>query len=55
MGGEGTGGEGRGGREGERREGRDDYYIYYSDGNIYSVYRPTMNNYIYVTMTSRIT
>ena len=53
------GGEGRdGGREegGEGgREGRDDYYTYYSDGTIYSVYRPTMKNYIYITMTSRIT
>ena len=58
-GGEGRGGEGRGGeggREGERREGRegeregrDDYYTYYSDGTIYSVYRPTMKNYTYIT------
>ena len=65
MGGEGRGGEEReggreeGGREGggreEGREGRDDYYTYYSDGTIYSVYRPTMKNYIYITMTSRIT
>ena len=48
------GGEGRG-REGGRgwgREGRDDCYTYYSDGTIY---RPTMKNYIYITMTSRIT
>ena len=58
---EGRGGEGRGGegREGERREGgregRDDCYTYYSDGTIYSIYRPTMKNYIYITMTSRIT
>ena len=35
-----------GGRE--RREGRDDYYTYYSDGTMYSVYRPTMKNYIYI-------
>ena len=59
RGGEGRGGEGReGGREegGEGgREGRDDSYTYYSDGTIYSVYRPTMKNYIYITMTSRIT
>ena len=54
RGGEGRGGEGGGGREGGR-EGRDDYYTYYSDGTIYSVYRPTMKNYIYITMTSRIT
>ena len=47
----GRGGEGRGGREGGR-EGRDDCYTYYSDGTIY---RPTMKNYIYITMTSRIT
>ena len=52
MGWDGMGWEGRGGREGE---GRDDYYTYYSDGTIYSVYRPTMKNYIYITMTSRIT
>ena len=47
----------RGGREegGEGgREGRYDYYKYYSDGTICSVYRPTMKNYIYITMTSRI-
>ena len=61
------GGEGReGGREGGRevgraregrggRQGRDDCYTYYSDGTIYSVYRPTVKNYIYITMTSRIT
>ena len=39
RGGEGRGGEGRGGEggvEGERREGRDDYYTYYSDGTIYN-------------------
>ena len=42
--------EGRGGRQ-----GRDDCYTYYSDGTIYSVYRPTVKNYIYITMTSRIT
>ena len=56
RGGEGKGGEGReGGMEGGRgwgREGRDDCYTYYSDGTIY---RPTMKNYIYITMTSRIT
>ena len=50
-----------GGREGGReevgeggREGRDDYlyyYTYYSDGTIYSVYRPTMKNYIYNDVT----
>ena len=53
----GRGGEGRGGegREEGGREGRDDCYTYYSDGTIYSVYRPTMKNYIYITMTSRIT
>ena len=34
------------------REGRDDCYTYYSDGTLY---RPTMENYIYITMTSRIT
>ena len=53
---EGGRGEGRGGewRE-EGGEGRDDYYTYYSDGTIYSVYRPTMKNYIYITMMSRIT
>ena len=45
-GGEGRGGEGRGGREGMGREGRDDCYTYY---------RPTMKNYMYITMTSRIT
>ena len=61
MGGEGRGGEGRGGEGGREeggeggREGRDDCYTYYSDGTIYSVYRPTMKNYIYITMTSRIT
>ena len=66
KGGEGRGGDGRRGegREGEAgrerggrggREGRDDCYTYYSDGTIYSVYRPTMKNYIYITMTSRIT
>ena len=56
------GGEGRGGREGGRerggrggREGRDDCYTYYSDGTIYSVYRPTMKNYIYISITLRIT
>ena len=69
--GEGRGGQGRGGeggrdggrREGEKgesegrggRQGRDDCYTYYSDGTIYSVYRPTVKNYIYITMTSRIT
>ena len=47
RGGEGRGGEGRGGRGGR---GGDDYYTYYSDGTIYSVYRPTMKNYIYITM-----
>ena len=66
---EGRGGEGRGedrrGGEGGReeggreeggdggREGRDDCYTYYSDGT--NIYRPTMKNYIYITMTSRIT
>ena len=52
---EGRGGRQRGGRErGGRggREGRADCYTYYSDGTIY---RPTMKNYIYITMTSRIT
>ena len=49
---EGKGGEGRGEEGGE---GRDDYYTYYYDGTIYSVYRPTMKNYICITMTSRIT
>ena len=59
--GEGRGGEGRGGEGGREeaghggREGRDDNYTYYSDGTIYSVYRPTMKNYIYITMTSHIT
>ena len=55
-------GLGEGGREGGRekggrggRERRDDCYTYYSDGTIYSVYRPTMKNYIYITITSRIT
>ena len=56
----GRGGEGRGGSEGWREggrgwgvEGRDECYTYYSDGTI--LYRPTMKNYIYITMTSRIT
>ena len=49
RGAEGSGAEERGG------EGRDDYYTYYPDGTIYSVYRPTMKNYIYITMTSLIT
>ena len=42
---------GEGGR-GWGREGRDDCYTYYSD---VTLYRPTMKNYIYITMTSRIT
>ena len=36
------------------REGRDDCYTYYSDAG-HHIYRPTMKNYIYITMTSRIT
>ena len=52
-GGEGRGGEGRGG-EGRGGDPRDDCYTYYSDGTI-KLYRPTMKNYIYITMTSRIT
>ena len=55
WGGEGRGGEGRGGEGRGGRERRDDCYTYHSDGTIYSVYRPTMKNYIYITMTSRIT
>ena len=51
---EGWGGEGReGGRQEGGRGGMT--YTYYSDGTIYSVYRPIMKNYIYITMTSRIT
>ena len=46
------GGEGRE-EGGGGREGRDDCYTYYSDGAI--IYRPTMKNYIYIIMTSRIT
>ena len=48
-GGKGREGRGEEGRGAEGREGRDDYYTYYSDGIIYSVYRPTMKNYIYIT------
>ena len=63
---EGRGGEGgreggrdRGREEGGREEGGeggrgDDCNTYYSDGTII-IYRPTMKNYIYITMTSRIT
>ena len=54
RGGEGRGGEGgrQGGREG-REGGRDDCYTLLFRGH--HIYRPTMKNYIYITMTSRIT
>ena len=54
RGGEGRGGEGRGGEGG--REGGDGggmtviHIILW-----HHIYRPTMKNYIYITMTSRIT
>ena len=52
--GRGGGGKEEGGREDGGREGRDDCYTYYSDGTIiYSVYRPTMKNYMYITMVRR--
>ena len=53
RGGEGRGGEGRGGegRGGEGRGGREG-----GDGLLWHhIYRPTMKNYIYIIMTSRIT
>ena len=45
---------GREGREGGEGGRGGMTVIHYSDGTIYSVYRPTMKNYIYITRTSHI-
>ena len=48
-----VGGEERGGREGRREGGRGGMTVIHII--LMAPYRPTMKNYIYITMTSRIT